>query len=130
MIITAAIVLGIGTPAQAQWNHPLDRWAYQALSDCETGTDLAHATRTYVGPFGWTRQVHAWYSDTPARNARRLTYGQWARILDRAFWYGHEDRGPVGPWGHGCFRHLYRTNPKFRAQVCNNPKHQVRRWCR
>jgi len=73
------------------------------------------------------------YADAPDTRAPRMTYGQQARVLDRAFWFGHVERGrkqwPVGPWGHGCFKRLYKTT-KLRTLVCNNHKRAVRRWCR
>lgn len=70
------------------------------------------------------------FSDTPPSRAHRLTYAQQARILDRAFFYGYGKQYAVGPWGHGCWKHLWRVNTKLRTAVCNNRKQVVRRWCR
>lgn len=118
-------------PAQAaDWNHPLPRELYRALSDCETGSNVAHLTRTYVGPFGFTKTVFRWYADTPVHRAKHLTYAQHARIFDRAFFFGHDGRRPVGPWGHGCWKLWWKQSAKLRHTVCHNAKQQVRRWCR
>lgn len=127
----AAVVMSVAPPAEASdWNHPLPRELYQALSDCETGSNLAHISRTYVGPFGFTKTVFRWYSDTSVARAKTLTYAQHARIFDRAFFYGWRGRAPVGPWGHGCWKLWWKQSPKLRHTVCHNAKHQVRRWCR
>lgn len=117
-------------PSAAQWNHPLPFAVYRSLSNCETGTNLGHITKTYVGAYGFTKTVWGWYSSTPARKAHTLTFAQQSRVLDRAFFFGYKSRAAVGPWGHGCWKRLWLTNHELRVSVCNNGKRQVRRWCR
>ena len=132
-----ALVLNV-TPATQPppvWNHPLKWHVYKALSDCETGSNLAHITRSYVGAFGFSKPVWRMFSDTPIRHAKNMTYGQQAKVLDHAFWYGIRDidgikQWPVGPWGHGCFKRLWKTMPDLKRGVCHNGKASVRRWCR
>jgi hypothetical protein len=126
-----ALILTLqATPAHADWNHPLPYELYRQLSDCETGSNTAHLTRSYVGAFGFYKGTWRMFSSTPPTRAYRLTYGQQARVLDRAFWFGYGKQYAVGPWGHGCFKHYWLVSSKFRTAVCNNRKHQVRRWCR
>ena len=129
MTLTACLITPAGL-ARAQWNHPLPLWAYEALATCETGADTTHQTRTYVTAYGMTRAVWNMFADSSDRRAPKLDFAAQSRVLDRVFWFGHRDRYPVGPWGHGCFKHLYRTNAKFKTLVCHNSKRQVRRWCR
>jgi hypothetical protein len=129
-ITAAACLIAPAGAAHAQWNHPLPLWAYQALANCETGANTKHQTRTYVTAYGMTRAVWRMFADSSDRRAHTFDFGAQSRVLDRVFWYGHRDMFPVGPWGHGCFRHLYQTNAKFKTLVCHNSKHQVRRWCR
>jgi hypothetical protein len=124
-----ALTLTLTAPP-SQWNQTMPRAWYVALAQCETGNNTTHSTRSYVGAFGFYRRTWDLFADTPARKATRLTFNQQARVLDRAFWYGHTERGrfqhPVGPWGHGC----YKMSKSAQQAVCNHRKHQVRRWCR
>ena len=129
-VIAAATLMMPVQAVRAQWNHPLPLWAYDRLAQCETGHDTTHQTRTYVSAFGMTRAVWNMYADTSDRRAHQLDFAAQARVLDRVFWFGHRDRYPVGPWGHGCFKYLYRTDSNFKTLVCHNSKHKVRRWCR
>jgi hypothetical protein len=112
------------------WNQAMPREWYLGLARCETGNNTKHSTRSYVGAFGFYRRTWDLFADTPNRRAPRLTFNQQARVLDRAFWYGHTERGrkqwPVGPWGHGCFK----MSKSAQQAVCTHRKHQVRRWCR
>jgi hypothetical protein len=129
-----ALLLSVAVPAPpAVWNHPLPYEQYRAISDCETQSDTAHSTRRYVTAFGMTRHVWNMFADAHDSKAPRMTYAQQARVLDRVFFYGHTERGrkqwPVGPWGHACFKHLYKTT-KLRTLVCHNHKQAIRRWCR
>jgi hypothetical protein len=118
------------TAPPPQWNQALDREWYVALARCETGNNTKHATRSYVGAFGFYRRTWDLFADTPNRRAPKLTFNQQARVMDRAFWYGHTKNGrkqwPVGPWGHGCFK----MSKSAQQAVCNHRKHQVHRWCR
>ena len=74
------------------------------------------------------------FADAPDTRAPRMTYAQQARVLDRAFFFGHTEHGrkqwPVGAWGHGCWKRLWKTRATLRHAVCNNRKQQVRRQCR
>ena len=130
MIATALSLTLPATPADAGWGHPLPRDWYLALSRCETGNNPKHSTRSYVGAFGFYRRTWDLFADTPNRRAPRLTWDQQARVLDRAFWYGHTENGrkqwPVGPWGHGCFKKL----PHTQEAVCKHKNHKIHRWCR
>lgn len=126
------------TPVQAEWNHPLPKDVYLQLSICETGKRpdqaVTHMSRSYVGAFGFAKTTWRMFSDTPVHRAKHLTWAQHARVLDRAFWFGHTRNGrkqwAVGPFGHGCWKHLYASSPKLRHMVCHNAKRQVRKWCR
>lgn len=137
MVFTALLILQ-ATPVKAEWNHPLPRDVYEYLSRCETGLSpseaVRHQSRSYVGAFGFAKTTWRLFSDTPVHRAKQLTWAQHARVLDRAFWFGHTRAGrkqwAVGPWGHGCFKHLYASSSKLRHAVCHNAKHQVRKWCR
>ena len=125
----------VAVPAPpATWNHPLPYEEYRALSQCETQNDPTHSTRTYVTAFGMTRAVFEMFADAPASRAPRMTYAQQARVLDRAFFFGHTEHGhkqwPVGAWGHGCWKQLWKVRASLRHAVCNNGKQQVRRQCR
>jgi hypothetical protein len=125
----AALIISTTTPA-ATWNQTMPRHWYESLAQCETGNNTKHSTRSYVGAFGFYRRTWDLFADTPNRKAKTLTFNQQARIMDRAFWYGHTKNGhkqyPVGPWGHGCFK----KSPKAQRAVCTHAKQQVRRWCR
>jgi hypothetical protein len=125
----AALIISITTPA-ATWNQTMPRHWYESLAKCETGFNTQHSTRSYVGAFGFYRKTWDLFADTPNRKATRLTFNQQARVMDRAFWYGHTKNGrkqwPVGPWGHGCFT----MSKSAQHAVCTHPKPQVRRWCR
>ena len=128
--VSAVLLTLTLTVPSPQWNQALDREWYVALARCETGNKTTHSTRSYVGAFGFYRRTFDLFADTPNRYGHRLTFNQQARVLDRAFWYGHTERGrkqwPVGPWGHGCFK----KSASAQAAVCNHRKQQVRRWCR
>lgn len=131
LMLTAAMLLALpATRAEAGWNHPFPRSWYEALATCETGNNPRHSTRSYVGAFGFYRGTWDLFADTPARRAPQLSFGAQARVLDRAFWWGHTERGryqwPVGPWGHGCFKHLRHTQ----VAVCKHQNQKIRRWCR
>lgn len=131
LMLTAALILATPTQtAEAAWNHPLPRAWYEALARCETGNNPAHSTRSYVGAFGFYRRTWDLFADTPNRRAPQLSFAAQARVLDRAFWWGHTENGrrqyPVGPWGHGCFKKLEHTQ----QAVCKHKNHKIRRWCR
>jgi hypothetical protein len=102
----------------------------QRLAACETGGNLAHLTRSYVSAWGFYKGTWRMFSATPIHRVKQLTWEQQGRVVDRAFWFGWGNQGPVGPYGHGCFKKLWRTEPRLRTRVCNNRKQQVRRWCR
>jgi len=131
LLITFSPATGTEPPV---WNHPLPYSVYRALSDCETGSNLAHKSMSYIGAFGFAKSTWRMFSDTPISQAKNLKYWQQAKVLDHAFWYGKRHgakfQWAVGPWGHGCFKRLWRTNPQLRTAVCHNGKQQVRRWCR
>ena len=136
-LVAIAATIAIGLPAtqvNAEWNHPLPYETYVMLARCETQNNTRHKTRSYVGAFGFARSTWDLFADTPNSQAHTLTFAQQARVLDRAFFFGHIERGrkqwPVGPYGHGCFKHYWRTSLELRSQVCNNAKQSVRRWCR
>lgn len=126
------------SPVEARWTHPLPVEAYEALGRCETGGkrgNVKHWTRSYVGAFGFYKRTWDAYADTPHQQARRLTWEQQARVLDRVFFYGHTEKtGPragrklaaAGPWGHGCYKRIH----WIQELVCKHGKHAVRRWCR
>lgn len=100
------------------------------LAACETGGNLGHLTRSYVSAWGFYKGTWRLFSDTPVHRVKHLTWEQQARVVDRAFWFGWRKQWPVGPYGHGCFKKLWRTDARLRTRVCNNRKQQVRRWCR
>lgn len=105
------------------------------LAGCETGGRLDHLTRSYVGAWGFYKGTWRLFSDTPVHRVKHLSWEQQARVVDRAFWFGHTKRngkhnGAVGPFGHGCFKYHYAKDANLRTRVCNNRKQQVRRWCR
>lgn len=132
MIATVAVLAPV-SPVEARWNRALPREAYEALGRCETGGERGnpqHSTRSYVGAFGVARTTWAAYADAPASRAPRMSWEQQARVLDRIFFYGHEENGrylfAAGPWGHGCYKRL----EWVQALVCRHAKHAVRRWCR
>jgi len=107
----------------------------QALAQCETGAQLDHLTRSYVSAWGFYKGTWRLFSATPVHRVKHLTWEQQARIVDRAFWFGWtrpdgRRQWPVGPFGHGCFKRLWRESANLRTRVCNNRKQQVRRWCR
>lgn len=118
----------------AAWEPVLGRDLMTRLAQCETGNDTHHATRSYVTAWGLYRRTFELFADTPARRAGRLTWVQQARVVDRVFWFGHTERGrkqwAVGPWGHGCFKRLWRESVELRHRVCHNARDRVRRWCR
>ena len=100
------------------------------LAACETGGNLGHLTRSYVSAWGFYKGTWRMFSDTPVHRVKHLTWEQQARVVDRAFWFGWRKQWPVGPYGHGCFQKLWRTDARLRTRVCHNRKQQVRRWCR
>jgi len=107
---------------------------YKALSDCETGSNLKHESLSYVGAFGFTKVVFRQYNPT-GKPAAKMTYGEQAKTLDHAFFYGKRQPSgkflwPVGAWGHGCWKQLWVKMPALRNAVCNNGKWQVRKQCR
>ena len=130
LTIIALVTFLTASPAAASWNHPLSYGLYVRLAQCETGNRTDHLTRSYVGAFGFAKPTWRMFADTSPTWAHRLTFAQQARVLDRAFWFGYGKQFAVGPWGHGCFRRLWRTDANLRTEVCNNRKHEVRRWCR
>ncbi len=131
-MLTAALLLSTPTQASAgaEWDHPFPKAWYTALGTCETGNESDHSTRSYVGAFGFYRRTWNLFSHTPDKRAPQLTWRQQARVLDRAFWFGHTERNrfqwPVGPWGHGCFKKLKHTQ----EAVCKHPNRKIRKWCR
>ena len=132
-----ALTLTLAAPAvqaDAAWEPVLGFDLMTALARCETGNDTTHRTRSYVGAWGFYRRTWDLFADTPASKAHRLSWNQQARVLDRAFWFGHTVHGrkqwAVGPFGHGCFKRLWKSNLRLRTRVCNNGRQQVRRWCR
>lgn len=135
LVVALLINVAPATNPPPVWNHPLPWHVYRALSDCETGSNLGHVTRSYVGAFGFAKGTWRLFSDTPIRHAKNMTYGQQAKVLDHAFWYGRDRPDgtrlwAVGPWGHGCFKMQWKTSPDLRRAVCHNGKQLVRRWCR
>ena len=100
------------------------------LAACETTGNLGHVTRSYVSAWGFAKTTWRMFSDTPVHRVKNLTWEQQARVVDRAFWFGWRKQYAVGPYGHGCFKRLWRESPQLRHTVCNNRKQQVRRWCR
>lgn len=120
--------------ATEEWNHPLPKSVYVMLARCETNNNTRHSTRSYVGAFGFARSTFDLFADTPNSQAHTLTFAQQARVLDRAFFFGHTERGrkqyPVGAYGHGCWKHYWATSTELRTLVCNNAKEQVRKQCR
>lgn len=122
------------SPVEASWGPVLGRQTMLALARCETQNNTAHRTRSYVSAWGFYRRTWDLFADTPASQAWRLSWDQQARVVDRAFWFGHEEHGrfqwAVGPWGHGCFKALWKRDAKLRHTVCHNRKQKVRRWCR
>jgi len=135
MTLTASIVLlAPVSPVEARWEPVLGRDNMARLAACETGGNLAHFTRSYVSAWGFYKGTWRLFSDTPAHRVKHLSWDQQARVVDRAFWFGHTRNGrkqwPVGPFGHGCFKKFYREDANLRTRVCNNRKQQVRRWCR
>jgi hypothetical protein len=135
MTLTASIVLlAPVSPVEARWEPVLGRDTMARLAACETGGNLAHFTRTYVSAWGFAKTTWRMFSDTPVHRVKLLSWDQQARVVDRAFWFGHTRNGrkqwPVGPFGHGCFKKFYREDANLRTRICNNRKQQVRRWCR
>ena len=130
-----ALTITIAPQTQApNWAHPLPYEVMRSLSNCETGSNLKHRTLSYVGAFGFTHDTFRKFNPY-GKPAHQLTYGEQSKVLDHAFWYGKrkengEFRWAVGPWGHGCFKRLWKTSPALRHAVCNNGKQSVRRWCR
>ena len=122
--------LALVSPVEARWEPVLGRQTMLALARCETGNNTAHSTRSYVSAWGFYRGTWDMFADTPARRAYRLSWDQQARVVDRAFWFGWGKQYAVGPWGHGCFKGMWKRDAKLRHTVCNNRKQQVRRWCR
>ena len=120
--------------AEGEWNHPLPKKWYVTLAQCETQNRTTHRTRSYVGAFGFARSTWDLFADTPNSQAHTLTFAQQARVLDRAFFFGHTERGrkqwPVGAYGHGCWKHYWRHSQELRSLVCNNAKQAVRKQCR
>ena len=118
----------------ADWNHPLPREWYVRLATCETNNNTRHKTRSYVGAFGFARSTWDLFADTPNSQAHTLTFAQQARVLDRAFFFGHTERGrkqyAVGAYGHGCWKYYWKQSAELRSLVCNNGKVQVRKQCR
>ena len=135
MTLTASIVLlAPVSPVEARWEPVLGRDTMARLAACETNGNLAHFTRSYVSAWGFYKGTWRLFSDTPVHRVKLLSWDQQARVVDRAFWFGHTRNGrkqwPVGPFGHGCFKKFYREDANLRTRICNNRKQQVRRWCR
>ena len=63
------------------------------------------------------------FADTSPTWAHKLSWNEQARILDRAFWFGYGKQYAVGPWGHGCFKRLWKTSAKLRSRVCKSEEH-------
>jgi hypothetical protein len=130
ILTTTILLMAPVSPVKASWEPVLGFDLTHRLGACETGDNIAHLTRSYVGAFGFAKPTWRMFADTSPTWAHKLTWAQQARVLDRAFWFGYGNRGPVGPWGHGCFKRLWKQDAQLRTRVCNNRKHQVRRWCR
>lgn len=134
--LVAAVVIALAPvrPVEASWEPVLGEGLMKRLAACETGNDTQHRTRSFVSAFGVARQTWNLYADTPHQEAHKLTWNQQARVLDRVFWFGHVEAGrkqwAVGPYGHGCFRALWRSSVELRTRVCHNARERVRRWCR
>ena len=131
MALTLSVALAIpATPAEAACNHPFPKSWYVALAQCETQNNTRHKTRSYVGAFGFSRRTWDLFADTPNSQAHTLTFAQQARVLDRAFWFGHIESGrkqwAVGPWGHGC----YKGSQSAQEAVCASQNRWVRKWAR
>jgi hypothetical protein len=124
MTLTASIVLlAPVSPIEARWEPVLGRDTMARL-----------AAWSYVSAWGFYKGTWRLFSDTPVHRVKHLSWDQQARVVDRAFWFGHTRNGrkqwPVGPFGHGCFKKFYREDANLRTRICNNRKQQVRRWCR
>jgi hypothetical protein len=129
--LIGALMITISTPtATEKWNHPMPKAWYISLAQCETRNNTKHSTRSYVGAFGFYRRTWDLFSNVPNRKAPTLTFRQQARVLDKAFWYGHTRNGrkqwAVGPWGHGCFK----MKPHAQKAVCEHKERRVKKWCR
>lgn len=80
---------------------------YDALAQCETGSNWNHSTKSYTGAFGIYRGTWRWFSTSPS--AKGKTARQQVEIADRIAFKGHTENGvfrkAVGPWGWGCVKH-------------------------
>ena len=133
--VLASLVAPVGrVSASDGWNHPLPKYWYERLAQCETQNNTRHRTPSYVGAFGFARSTWDLFADTPNSQAHTLTFAQQARVLDRAFFYGHTERGrkqwAVGAYGHGCWKYYWKQSAELRSLVWNNGKQAVRKQCR
>lgn len=80
---------------------------YDALAQCETGTNWNHSTKSYTGAFGIYRGTWRWFSTAPS--AKGKTAREQVMVADRIAFKGHTEKGvfrkAVGPWGWGCVKH-------------------------
>lgn len=102
---------------------------YRGLSQCETGGDWAHSTRSFTGGLGISRRTaHRW---SGKRNLAKLTPRQQVEIADRiAFtsWINPEGEKVwrVGPWGWGCLK----QSKYLQGFICRSKVPSVQRWKR
>ena len=102
---------------------------YRRLSQCETGSDVNHSTKTYTGMFGIARGT--WQRWSNRSSAKGLTAIQQAHVVDNIAWEGHHTNGvykwPVGPWGWGAVK---ANCMGLQDLICKAKHPKVQRWKR
>ena len=102
-------------------------WA--ALAQCETKSNLAHESRSYISALGMAKGTFSTWGGT------RADTRSWLRtmeVAERVAWYGHYNIKqkrfvwPVGPWGWGCLR----IGSEAHRLLCANNRTEVKRWHR
>ena len=102
-------------------------WA--ALAQCETKSNLAHESRSYISALGFAKGTFSTWGGT------RADTRSWLRtmeVAERVAWYGHYNTKqkrfvwPVGPWGWGCLR----IGSEAHRLLCANKRPEVKRWHR
>jgi hypothetical protein len=128
----AALILALAPiPKDAPTNPPgvvtARMWA--ALAQCETGSNLAHNTRSYISALGMAKGTFNTWGGT---RADTRSWSRTMEVAERVAWYGHYNTKqkrfvwPVGPWGWGCLR----QGSEAHRLLCAKHNSVVKRWHR
>ena len=102
---------------------------YKGLSQCETGGNWQHSTRSYTGGLGIYRPTFKRWSNHSS--AKGMTPREQVRVADAIAFRGHTEPDGThiprtGPWGWGCLK----NSKNLQRYICRSSHKLVQRWKR